>query len=193
MTKRWKGKDWYVILAPSFLGKKKVAETPVTDPSSLTGRVLEINAADLLGNPGKYNMKIKLRINNTGTEENKTVTTHFYGFALTREHLYRMVRKRTGKVRTFDNVKTKDGWELQITSVVILNRNTQNEIKRKVRAKISKYLTDLAEKNTIESLVQYILNNIAQKNIKKICSRIYPIRFSEVEKIEVLKTGEIRP
>ena len=44
-------------------------------------------------------------------------------------------------------------------------------------------------KATLDDFVNKIVNGSIQKNIKKIGSKIYPIRFFEFEKIEVKKVG----
>ena len=62
LIKKWKGKDWYSILAPKFFGESFLAESPATDPKSLMGRVVPIIASDLTGDKTKNYMKLFFKV-----------------------------------------------------------------------------------------------------------------------------------
>jgi len=183
-SKKWKGKDWVVILAPKMFNEMVLAETPTTDPATLVGRSLEIGASEILGQPNKYYMKLFFKITDVDT---KNAYTRFNGYATTREYLYRMVRKRNQKVESTDYFDTRDGWKLQITSVAILNRNTDSEIQKKVRVIMVNHIAEAAKKSGTDDIVKRVLEGSLQREIRKLGSKIYPVRFCEVSKIEVVK------
>ena len=185
-VKKWKGKDWYIVLAPRNFGGNVIAETPVLDPKMLLGRSIDVNMADLTGKASKFYMNLKFRINGI---EGKNASTEFSGYYCLREHLFRVVRKRCQKVRTVDNVETKDNWKLQVTTLIILNRRTNAKVETMERKLISDYLRGFANNSGIEDFVKATINGIVQKHIRKEGSRIYPVRFSEIESIEVLSPG----
>jgi ribosomal protein S3AE len=186
VARKWKGKDWYVILAPKAFGGNTIAETPTLDPKSLIGRIVDVNLADLTGKSSKFYINMRFRINGI---EDKNALTLFNGYYCLREHLFRAVRKRSQKVRTINNVETKDNWLLQVTTLIILNRNTDVTVQKKERKLIRDHLEDFARKSSLEDFVKATINGIIQKHIRKTGSKIYPVRFSEIESIEVLKTG----
>jgi len=182
--KKWKGKDWFVILAPKMFNEIILAETPTTDPAALVGRNLEIGASEILGQPGKYYMKLFFKITDV---DSKNAYTRFNGYSTTREYLYRVVRKRNQKVESTDTFDTRDGWKLQITSIAILNRNTDSEIQKKVRVAMVNHISEAARKSGADDLVKRIIEGSLQREVRKLGSKIYPVRFCEVSKIEVAK------
>jgi len=164
-----------------------LAETPATDPKSLLGRNVEVSADVLTGNRRKYYMKLRFKINSVSE---RNAFTRFEGYACTRDYLYRIVRKRLQKVETINEIKTKDGWKLQVTTLTVLNRNTETTTQGKVRAEVDRLWKETAEKSTIEDIVKKTIDGAIQNIIRKRGSKIYPVRFSEICKIEVLKTPE---
>lgn len=184
--KKWKGKDWFVILAPKAFGENRLAETPTTDPKTIVGRNIQIGFDELTGNPSKYYMKLQFVIERVdGTK----ALTRFNGYSTSREYLFRVIRKRTQKIRIINNLETKDGWKLQITTVVVLNRNADVGIQRKIRLKLDASLKETAKKQKIDELVKMITSSVLQQNLKKTGTKIYPVRFTEIEKVEVLSPG----
>lgn len=164
-----------------------ITETPTTDPKSLIGRNVEINVSELLNNPSKYYMKLIFKIETVDDKE-KRVYTHFNGFSVSKEHVYRVIRKRIQKVESVTDVETKDKWKLQITTITILNRNTETEVQRKTRKHTEAVLRQHAENSNVDEFVKLVVNGILQSKIRKTGSKIYPIRFAEISKIEVKKT-----
>jgi len=182
--KKWKGKDWFAILAPRMFNEMHLAETPTTDPATLVGRNLEIGVSELLGQPAKYYMKLVFKITDV---DSRNAYTRFNGYSTTREHLYRVVRKHAQKVQSIDIFDTKDGWKLQITSIAILNRNTDSNIQKKVRQIMVAHIEESAKKLGTDDLVKRILEGTLQRDIRKLGSKVYPVRFCEIAKIEVMK------
>jgi small subunit ribosomal protein S3Ae len=183
-TRKWKGKDWFAILTPKMFNENFITETPTTDPKTLMGRNLEVNVSDLLKQPQKYYMKLVFKIDNIDDKE-KRVYTRFNGYFVSKEHVYRVVRKRIQKVESVIYVETSDKWKLQISSIVILNRNTESEVQRKVRKHVESFIKEQASKLSIDDFVKLVVNGVLQMKIKKSGTKIYPVRFSEITKIEV--------
>jgi len=189
VVKKWKGKEWFNILAPADLGAKLVGQTPATDPKGIVGRSVEVSIGEVTGDAKREHMKVKLRINKI---EGKTCLTSFNGFECVREHLMRMVRKRNQKVESIFNTNTKDGWFLKLKFLVILNGNTTTTIKRRIREFVTKQITDFTRNNTMRDFLRRVISTEIQMRIKKEGSKIYPVRFSEVAKIKVLRSPEFR-
>ncbi len=168
-----------------MFGEIQIAETPSTDPKLLAGRTLEISAAELIGQP-KYHMKVLFRVTSL---DGKRAFTTFSGFGVTKEYLFRMVRKRTSKLTITSEAETKDKWKLQLTTITVMNRKAESEIKTKIRKYVESFLKDFASKASIYDFLMAVLEEAIQQHIKKFGSKIYPVRFNEITKIEVLKAG----
>ncbi len=187
--KKWKGKDWFNILAPRELGAKLLGQTPTTDPKSLVGRNMEVGVPDITGDRSKYYMKVNVRINKI---EGKTCLTSFNGFECAREHLLRMVRKRNQKVENVFDVVTKDGWLLRIKPWTILNGKPAASVESKMRMFTMNFFNEFAKKNNTSDLIRKVISTEIQMRIKKEGSKIYPVRFSEVARIKVLRSPEFK-
>lgn len=161
-----------------------LAETPAIDPKSIIGRVTEISVPEITGDQSKYYMKLYFRVNKVDGEN---AYTKFYGYKCVREYTLRMVRKRAQKIKVVNEMETKDKWKLQTTTLAILNRKTDITIEKKVRDFIFKFLANKAKLLSNDEFVHNVINNNIQKEIKKLGSKIYPVRFCEIERIEVIK------
>lgn len=186
-TKKWKGKDWFAILSPKAFGENIIAETPATDPKTLMGRTIDVNVSDVMGQKGKDYQRLIFKVSRV---DGKNAHTTFNGYVCLKEFISRVVRKHLQKVEVIGNARTKDEWELQMSSIAIMNRNVEKNIQRKVRLWVADQLTKSAEKSGIDEFVKHIAAGSMQYNMKKQGSKIYPIRFFEVSKIEVVKAPE---
>lgn len=182
-VKKWKGKDWFDILSPASFGSKLLHKTPTTDPNSLMGRVIEVGVPDLTGDQTKYYMKIMFRVKEIN--EGKALT-EFYGFGCAKEYVFRIVRRGSQRVDSNLLVSTKDGYKLRIGFIGVLNRNVETSLKSRFRKFVEDSLRENAEKITLDDFVKAVLAGVIQKKIKKRGSSIYPVRFSEIRKIELI-------
>lgn len=189
MVKKWKGKDWFSIISPDIFGKNFLYETPTTDPNSLIGRVVEVGVPDLTGDQTKYYMKVRFRINRI--VEGKAFT-EFHGFRCATEYVFRMVRKGSQRVDVNQVINTMDGYKLRIGFIGILNRNVETTVKGRFRKFVTELLKENATKITLDDFVKGVIAGVIQKKIKKRGSTIYPVRFSEINKIEVMGRPEAK-
>jgi small subunit ribosomal protein S3Ae len=164
-----------------------LSETPAIDSSAVLGRRISVNVSQLTGQSSKYYMNLFFKVNNV---EGKQASTVFDGYNCTRDYLFHVVRKRTDKVRHIKDVITKDGWKLQVTALLILNRKTNTNVKNGIRKIIDEQLEASAKKNGIELFIKEVMAGSIQKEMKRIGNKTYPVRFSEIENIEVLKSPE---
>lgn len=171
-------------MAPEWLGKARVGETPATDVKSVEGRVIEATVSDFTDDKSKYYMRLGLRM---GKPEGKDVPTGFHSLYCVAEYVMRLGRKGLGKVPVFVDVETKDGWKLQLSVVVILNRKGNREIKSKARAFVAELLASKAKELSLEEFVKATMAGVFQMKIKKGACKIYPVRLAEITKIETLK------
>jgi small subunit ribosomal protein S3Ae len=186
--KKWKGKDWFDIGVPSWLGEGRIANTPATDSKSVAGRVIEVAVPDVTGDQSKYFMRIELKTGAPDAEGG--VPTKFHSYYCLGEYVMRLGRKGQSKVDTFVNCDTKDGWKVQVSAAAVLNRKGNAEIRAKVQAMMKEMIKEKAAELSHGELVKAVIAGVVQMKIKKAASKIYPIRFCEVTKIETLKIGD---
>jgi small subunit ribosomal protein S3Ae len=167
-----------------MFGETHIADTPAMDPKSVAGRAIEVGVPEVTGNDSKYYMKLRFKIDNVS---DRNAHTSFAGLFSLRDYIARMTRKRSSKIRVISNIKTKDNWSLRMSVVAILLNKTDVNVQKKVREHIVNFLNTNSSKSDIETLIKSAVNGFIQKNIKTSSSKLYPVRFTEIEKIEVLK------
>ncbi|MFH0956749.1 MAG: hypothetical protein V1813_02710 [Candidatus Aenigmatarchaeota archaeon] len=185
--KKWKGKDWFSIEVPAWLGSGRIAVTPATDVKSVPGRIVEVAVPDVTGDQSKYYIRIELK---TGVpNENGDVPTTFHSYYCLGEYVMRLGRKGLGKVATYVNCETKDGWKLQASAVCVLNRRSNSNIKTKINVLMQEMVKAKASELSHSDFVKAVMAGVVQMKIKKAASKTYPVRFAEITKIETLKAG----
>lgn len=180
VKEKFRGKEWFEIRAPKFLGEGAVGETPAIDAAMLVGRTVESNLFELANDPSKFHIKLFFKIESVN---GRNAYTRFFGHECTRDFISRIVQKRTGVVETNDLLNLADG-KLRVKSIAICNRPVQTNIKMKIRKMIGEMLR--AEKPTTERFVQDFLSGKTQNAIRNELSKIYPIRIFELRKTEVV-------
>ncbi len=187
--KKWKGKDWFAILSPDIFGRNFLCETPTTDPSSLVGRVIEVGVPELTGDQTKYYMKVRFKVNKI--DDGKALT-EFHGFKVAKEYIFRMVRKGSQRVDVNNVLDTKDGYKLRVGFIGVLNRNVESTVQSKFRKFATGVLKENVGSMTLDDFVKCVLAGVIQRKIKKRGSKIYPVRFAEVLKIELMGRPETK-
>ena len=165
-----------------MFGERVIGDTPTTNPKNLIGRNMNVGLSELQGRHGRDFYRIMLIIDRV---DEKAAYTRFNGYNALREHVTRIIRKRTQKVDSVMYLETKDKWKLQVSSMAVLNRNTEMSVRKLMRAHIEKCLVEKARNSSIDELVRDVVSANLQRSIKKSGTKIYPIRFFEVTKIEV--------
>jgi ribosomal protein S3AE len=185
-----KGKNWYVVLAPALFRERELFEIPATDPKYLKGRKMEVGLGELTGDYKKFARFpaiIKLKILEVDGNRAKTV---FSGYEVSKDFIFRATRKRTQKVELTEEYETEDGWSIQVTGLIILNRNVYASIEKKVRNLFDERLREMVSKNSMNDVLKDLLNRITMSKVRKETNKIYPARVAEITKIEILSRPE---
>ncbi|NOX71976.1 MAG: hypothetical protein GXO64_04760 [Candidatus Micrarchaeota archaeon] len=185
-AKKWKGKDWFNIISPAFLGSKVLYQTPSTDPASLIGRNVSAPLSIVTGERGKYFMWLRFRIADVEGTNAKTIVS---GLHCMNEYISRVVRKRRDKVELTHVTKTKDGWTIRIKPLIIMTRNVSSSVRTTTRKGITEIIDEKAKKFTMEELTKEIISGSLQSEMRKRLSKTYPVRFAEISKIKVLEAA----
>jgi len=150
------------------------------------GRIVEVSVPDMTGDQSKYYMRIGLKLNEP---VEKNVSTVFHKYYCITEYVMRMGRKGLGKVEVFVDAVTKDNWKIQVSVMVMLNRRSNASIKVKVNELVNKLITEKAKDLNHSEFVKAVMAGVFQMRIKKTASKIYPVRFTEIIKVETLKAA----
>jgi len=182
MVSKLKGKEWYKIVAPSFFGDFIIGETMAISPNQLKGRTVETSLTDITGDPNKYYLKFFFRIEDV--KENKAVTK-FIGHDCTRDFLSRIVRTRSTRIDTNDVINLLDN-KVRVKTIAISNRRVSYSVGTEIRKGISEAVVNELSKLKTEEFIRELIAGNLQSKIRKIISKVYPLRWFEFRKTEVL-------
>ncbi|MCD6403147.1 MAG: 30S ribosomal protein S3ae [Candidatus Aenigmarchaeota archaeon] len=181
--KKLKSKAWFTLLAPEYLGSKPLGITPASDAKYVIGRVVESSVMNLTDDYNKYYMKFKFRVDKVDGQNAHTV---FYGMECLQDYISRLVRRRTKRIDTIQDVKTKDGVTLRVKTIMITNKTIKSSVVKVLRNFVKKVVEEEVSKATISQVVEKILKDVIKRRILEEGSKIYPIRHFEIRRIDVL-------
>lgn len=182
MASKLKGKEWYQIVAPKFFGDFIIGETMAMDPNQIKGRIIETSLTDITGDPNKYYLKFFLKVDDI--KDNKAITK-FVGHDCTRDYLSRIVRSRTTRIDTNDIIDLTDN-KLRVKTIAISNRSISNNVASEIRKNISEIVINELTKLKTEEFIRGLIDGSLQSKVRKIISKIYPLRFFEFRRTQVL-------
>jgi len=183
MTKKLKGKEWYVLLAPKLFKEKEIGETPVGDAKTLIGRRIDVYLINLVDDLSKYYIKFYFKVKEIKDDK---AYTEFAGFECLRDYISRMIRYGIKRIDIVQNLTTSDKAKLRIKTIIItskkMKKNVEVDLKKFVEEKMKKNI----ETNTLNEFIEKTINDNFKNSILDEGSKIYPIRIFEIRKVERL-------
>jgi small subunit ribosomal protein S3Ae len=187
---KWRGKAWYMIIAPSFFGNIELGSVPAEEDEKLIGRVVEATLYDITGDFSHMYMKLFFQVNEV---DGKTAKTQFKGHEYSRDFLRSLVRRRTTKVDGLFNLTTKDGYRLRISvSALTLSRikTSQEKIIRKLMDRIVK---EKAAALTVDQFVQEMVLGKIASDIYNEAKKVAPLRHVGIRKSKLVSAPAVKP
>ncbi|MAH43032.1 hypothetical protein CL614_04910 [archaeon] len=176
-------KKWYDIEAPKEFGGKVISQTFAADPKNLIDRVIKISYADITQDFNKFFIKLHLRI--TKVDET-TCKTELVAHSVQNDRIYRMVRRRARKVTAIQKVKTKDGKDVRVKTTIILPSRVNTSMQGRIRTKAKELIDEKAKTVGYIDFSKILILGSFVMEIKKQCSKIYPVSQIEFHKSELL-------
>jgi small subunit ribosomal protein S3Ae len=180
---KWRGKAWYMVVAPSFFGNVELGSIPAEEPEKLIGRVVEATLYDITADFSHHYLKMFFQVNEIDA---KTAKTLFKGHEYSRDYLRSLVRRRTTKVDSLINLTTKDGYKLRIAvSALTLSRikTSQEKIIRKI---MDKTIHEKAEALSLDQFVQEMVLGKIASDIYNQAKEVAPLRHVGIRKSKLV-------
>ncbi len=187
---KWRGKAWYMIIAPSFFGNIELGSVPAEEDEKLIGRVVEATLYDITGDFSHMYLKLFFQVNEV---DGKTAKTQFKGHEYSRDYLRSLVRRRTTKVDGLFNLTTKDGYKLRIAvSALTLSRikTSQEKIIRNLMERIVK---EKAAALTVDQFVQEMVLGKIASDIYNEAKKVAPLRHVGIRKSKLVFSPAVKP
>jgi small subunit ribosomal protein S3Ae len=179
-----KGKTWFTLHAPKVFNENAIGETLGKDAQSLVGRTIDMPLSEVIGDVTKHHIKLKLRIINvTGEHAN----TEIVSYELSKPYTQRMIRRKISKLDVVCDVKLKDDKYVRIKIVGITLAKANSSKTTSLRREIAREVSKEFQNFDLDSLVVMLSTGRMQREIQKKLSKIYPLRFLEIRKVEPSK------
>jgi small subunit ribosomal protein S3Ae len=199
-------KNWYDVKAPTFLNSqaRRAGRTPVTkttgqriETDGLKGRVAEFNLADLALKNDDSHKKVKLEVQDIS---GRSCLTDFHGLSLTRDRMNHMIRKRHSLIETKVDVKTLDGYVVRLF-VIAFTKDTKDQVRifsyaqsaqiKKIRKKITALLQTSVGAGSLKDLVQFLVSDKLEADIRSACQSIYPLDPVHLYKVKLVRKPKV--
>ena len=178
-----KKKEWYAIVAHKTFNEKVLGETYLLDPTKSIGRCLSVSLADLIGDIKRQNIYVRFRITDfTGTK----LYAIPVGYEISPTVIKRMVRRRTRKIDDSFIVETLDKKKFRIKPFILTKGKVNNSVASAIRLTSREKLADAIKNLNSENLFEAIVGHKLQSTLYKELSKIYPLKYFEIRKLELI-------
>ena len=177
-----KPKQEFEIRLPKLFGKKIIGKTFADKPKKIGGRKFTVYAKDIWDKTQKYYYKFDFKVDGI---KDKELITSFRGHQISRAFISKNVRKFSTRIDLYIREKTKDGIDLILKPLIITTMNVKTSIVKSIRKEAKKFLELYIRENTLNKIVQDIISDDLQRDLKKSLNAIYPISIVEIRKTEV--------
>lgn len=180
---KWRGKAWYMVVAPPFFGNVELGALPAENPEQLIGRVVEATLYDITSDFSHQYLKMFFQINEL---EGKTAHTLFKGHEYSRDYLRSLVRRRTTKVDGLFNLATKDGYRLRISVSALTLSRIKTSQEKLIRDMMAETIDEKAATLFLDQFVQeMVLGKIASDVYNK-AKKVAPLRHVGIRKSKLI-------
>lgn len=178
---KWKRKDWYEILAPDLFNNQKIGETPAAEEENIMGRTISKSVNRLLGDESRRYMKLKFKL--TDVEDGR-VKTEIDGFKVSKNHISKVIQQGTTRVDIVEEIETKDEVKVKAQLLILPSGKISKEKRRVLVRKGKQELEKIIKSHNLQALFLMIISQDVQKKIRSVLSKVYPIRYVEIKKVE---------
>jgi small subunit ribosomal protein S3Ae len=182
-TQKAKAKEWFSLIAPRLFGEREIGKTMVSDPDKLVGRRISLSLLELTNNYNKFYMKFTFKVKKV--EDNKAFV-EFDGSEILHDYISRMVLRRTRRIDTVQDLKTKDGVKIRVKGLAIFPGKIKSSIMGRIRNQIREMMKEEVEGSNFEDFVDKIMSDEIKGKILMTARRTYPVRNFEIRKTELL-------
>jgi small subunit ribosomal protein S3Ae len=180
---KWRGKAWYLVVAPPFFGNVELGTVPAEEQERLIGRVVEATLYDITGDFSHQYLKMFFQINRM---DGKTAHTLFKGHEYSRDYLRSLVRRRTTKVDGLFNLTTKDGYKLRIAVSALTLSRIKTSQEKIIRNMMTKTINEKAAALTLDQFVQEMVLGKIASDIYNEAKKVAPLRHVGIRKSKLI-------
>jgi len=176
---KWRSKDWFSIVAPQYFGSTELGSIPADGPSKLVGRVVDATLYDLTNDFAHQYLKMFFQVSDI---EGKTARTVFKGHEYSRDYLRSLVRRKTTRIDTLQNITTKDGYQLRLAVCAFTLTRIRTTQEQAIRAVMKRIVEEKAKALTFDQLVQEVVLGKIASDVYNEAKKVAPMRHVGIRK-----------
>jgi small subunit ribosomal protein S3Ae len=180
---KWRGKDWYSVVAPSYFGGTDLGSVPADDESKIVGRVVDSTLYDLTNDFAHQYLKMYFQIAGV---DGKTANTIFKGHEYSRDYLRSLVRRRTTRIDIIANIITKDGYQLRLAVCAFTLSRIRTTQEHTIRAIMSRTVEQKSKELNFDQYVQEIVLGKIASDIYNEAKKVAPLRHVGIRKSKLV-------
>lgn len=180
---KWRGKSWYMIVAPPYFGNVELGSVPAEEQEQLIGRVAEATLYDITGDFSHQYVKMFFQVNEI---DGKTARTLFKGHEYSRDYLRSLVRRRTTKVDGLFNLTTKDAYKLRVAISALTLSRIKTSQEKIIRQIMTKTIKAKAAALTLDQFVQEMVLGKIGSDIYNESKKVAPLRHVGIRKSKLV-------
>ena len=187
---KWRGKGWYMVVAPPYFGNVELGAIPAQEPEQLIGRVVEATLYDITADFSHHFLKMFFQVNEVDA---KTAKTLFKGHEYSRDYLRSLVRRRTTKVDSLINLTTKDGYKLRIAVSALTLSRIKTSQEKIIRKMMDKTIHEKANALSLDQFVQEMVLGKIASDIYNQAKEVAPLRHVGIRKSKLISAPQVKP
>ena len=180
---KWRGKAWYMVVAPPFFGNVELGAVPAEEQERLIGRVVEATLYDITGDFSHQYLKMFFQVNEI---DGKTAHTLFKGHEYSRDYLRSLVRRRTTKVDGLFNLTTKNGYKLRVAVSALTLSRIKTSQEKIIRNIMEKTINEKAAALTLDQFVQEMVLGKIASDVYNEAKKVAPLRHVGIRKSKLI-------
>ena len=177
---KWKTKKWFTVLAPATFNNAIIAHTPGEEAEGLMGRTVHVSARDLTGNIKKNQLMLHFKVNNV---QGLNAYTRFDSLEVQPSALRRLVRRRSSKIESVDDVMCKDGVKARIKSVALTAVKVSRPQQAAVRRVLKEEAQNVASSNDYEAMLNHFTMGEPSVEVVAKARKIAPMKRIDILKV----------
>lgn len=167
-----KKKKWIPIFASKEFNNQEIGETYVDESEQAIGRVVEVNLMMLTRDPKKQTFNVYFRVNEV---KNNQAFTKLFQYNIQVAQLKKITKKAKNKLDDSFIYTTKDNQKVTIKPILITRTLTYKTSLKQLRKITRDFLTQYAKNNNAMQIMNDVINNNLQKDIRNNAKQITPL------------------
>lgn len=184
----WKKKRWFQLIAPKMFNNQVLGETLVAESGQMMGKSIKLSMMSLTGDMKKQHINIKFEV--VGIAENNA-QTRAVGYEFAPSSIKRLVRRRRKRVDDSFICSTKDNIRVRMKPFFVTRQDTNKSTLTSMRKLGKDFIAKFAKERNFDDLTYDIIDHRMQRDLKKVLSKVYPLRTCEVRTFSVVKERKI--